>query len=104
MFLDAAGDWIFGAAFDSSPKVRHYWLIFNTRKFRPPYGGLLSSSCGGLEPFGPAGPTVTLSDGRTESVQQTDGRKTGLRELDMIAQTVVVMVRAGHPTELISRV
>ena len=44
------------------------------QKVQPPYGGLLSSSCGGLK--GPSGQKVNLADGRT------DGRTTGLRELD----------------------
>ena len=35
-------------------------------------GGVLSSSCGGLEPFGPKG----------DFARQTDERTTGLRDLD----------------------
>ena len=82
-----------------------HWLWFGLQKdllrikkniyiyileIQPPYGGLLSSSCGGLGPFGPNSVKqysvqlnnrcednlVTLPDGRT------DRRTTGLRELD----------------------
>ena len=42
-------------------------------KVQPPSGGLLSSSCGGLK--GPSGP-------KGESGGRTEGRTTGLRELD----------------------
>ena len=51
--------------------------------------GLLSSSCGGLGPFGPkidfAGRTDGRTNGRTNrrTNRRTDGRTTGLRELDI---------------------
>ena len=48
------------------------------QKVQPPYGGLLSSSCGGLK--SPLGPKVILTNRRTNG--QTDGWTTGLRELD----------------------
>ena len=45
--------------------------IGTTRKFSPPYGRLLSSSCGGLEPFRP----------KSDFAGRTNGRTTGLREI-----------------------
>ena len=50
-----------------------------TRKFRQ-YGGLLSSSCGGLGPFG-LGPFGLKGD----FAGQTDEQTMGLRELDVLS-------------------
>ena len=35
-------------------------------EIQPPYGGLLSSSCGGVHQKGPSGPNVILADKRTD--------------------------------------
>ena len=59
-----------------------YLLLLYTRKFSPlQYRGLLSSSCGRLK-----GPKVILADGWTagQTDERTDGRTTGLRELDVV--------------------
>ena len=45
-----------------------YRRIFLEWKVQPPYGGLLSSYCGGLGPFGPKGDFAGRKNG------QTDGR------------------------------
>ena len=46
--------------------------LWSTRKFSPPMGGPLSSSCGGLRPFGP----------KSDIARRTNRQTTDLRELD----------------------
>ena len=59
------------------------------------YGGLLSSSCGGLK--GPSGPKVILPD------ERTDGRTTFFRELDELGTgelwLLVVLMHIGRSFE-----
>ena len=56
---------------------------YKTLNIQPPYGGLLSSSCGGLQPF--AAPERLIRhkvEHRTNRL--TDGRATGLRDNNII--------------------
>ena len=55
-------------------------VVIINYKVQPPYGGLLSSSSGGLGPFGPKSDFAGRTNGRT------DGRTTGFRELDLLIE------------------